>query len=368
MSLEIYLLPEFGWSIKGQHVFGPGSVFQGFIKLNLSPDLAEKADKVRIVFHANESVYTIARSKPLYNKQLFGSQRVILKRKTENDFDAAAQEIARPFIIQLPMVNFPPSSNIVSEAEGISYHTNFNLTAYLDQADGTNLLQSKKPILYMPLIETSALKNPMTFNIADNNNDENPITVKLTSLDYVPGDKISVLLSVNNNSSSSKKNIESITLKLYHIQTWSSQVSLSKGKINTKKLVASSSTSKINMSHFNDHGIESLLEIPLDAIPSFNYSPQFTSAYQILISIKQRGVIWSHGTELATIPIHIGTLGYGIHSPEKIKDYTAFRGVFDNPSELPALPVPQFLNQLEYEEALPVYEEQTVPPYQLAVV
>jgi hypothetical protein len=29
MSLEISLLPEFGWSIKDQHVFGPGSVFQG---------------------------------------------------------------------------------------------------------------------------------------------------------------------------------------------------------------------------------------------------------------------------------------------------------------------------------------------------
>lgn len=29
MSLEINLLPEFGWSIKNQSVYGPGSVFQG---------------------------------------------------------------------------------------------------------------------------------------------------------------------------------------------------------------------------------------------------------------------------------------------------------------------------------------------------
>lgn len=28
-SLSIELLPEFGWSIKGQPVYGPGSVFQG---------------------------------------------------------------------------------------------------------------------------------------------------------------------------------------------------------------------------------------------------------------------------------------------------------------------------------------------------
>jgi hypothetical protein len=31
-SLSIEILPEFGWSIKGQPVYGPGSVFQGKIK------------------------------------------------------------------------------------------------------------------------------------------------------------------------------------------------------------------------------------------------------------------------------------------------------------------------------------------------
>lgn len=29
MLLEINLLPEFGWSILNQPVYGPGSVFQG---------------------------------------------------------------------------------------------------------------------------------------------------------------------------------------------------------------------------------------------------------------------------------------------------------------------------------------------------
>lgn len=29
MSLEINLLPEYGWSIRDQPVYGPGSVFQG---------------------------------------------------------------------------------------------------------------------------------------------------------------------------------------------------------------------------------------------------------------------------------------------------------------------------------------------------
>jgi hypothetical protein len=259
------------------------------------------------------------------------------------------------------MVNFPPSSNIVSESEGISYHSNFNLTAYLDQADGTNLLKTQKPILYMPLIETNILKNPMTFNISDNDNNLSPITVKLTSLDYVPGDKISVFLSGKDNS---KRMIESLTLKLFHTQNWSSRISLSKGSVKAKTMVASSTT---KMGTFNE-GTEHLLEIPFDAIPSFNYSPQFTGGYQLSITIKHKGMIWSHGTELTSIPIHIGTLGYGIHSPEKIKDYTAFRGVFDDASDLPTLPVPQFLNQLEYEEALPVYEEQTLPSYELAVV
>jgi hypothetical protein len=30
-SLSIELLPEFGWSIKNQPVYGPGSVFQGIV-------------------------------------------------------------------------------------------------------------------------------------------------------------------------------------------------------------------------------------------------------------------------------------------------------------------------------------------------
>lgn len=29
MSLKIHLSPEFGWAINDQHVYGPGSVFQG---------------------------------------------------------------------------------------------------------------------------------------------------------------------------------------------------------------------------------------------------------------------------------------------------------------------------------------------------
>lgn len=32
MTIHLTLLPEFGWSINGQHVYGPGSVFQGKIK------------------------------------------------------------------------------------------------------------------------------------------------------------------------------------------------------------------------------------------------------------------------------------------------------------------------------------------------
>jgi hypothetical protein len=30
-SVSIELLPEFGWSINGQPVYGPGSVFQGIV-------------------------------------------------------------------------------------------------------------------------------------------------------------------------------------------------------------------------------------------------------------------------------------------------------------------------------------------------
>jgi hypothetical protein len=106
------------------------------------------------------------------------------------------------------------------------------------------------------------------------------------------------------------------------------------------------------------------LPIPVETTPSFSYSPIFSIGYQLQISIKQKK-IWSALLELPDIPITIGTLGYGIRSSQELKVYSAFKSVFDQGQDnTDTLPVPRYLQVVEYEDCLPPYEDQRLPLYE----
>ncbi|KAL9549452.1 hypothetical protein MBANPS3_005201 [Mucor bainieri] len=383
MSIEINLLPEFGWSIKNQPVYGPGSVFQGFVKLNATEEQLQKAERLRIVFHASESTYHSGYANPIYNQQLFGTQKVLWKRKDlQPPVDITpGTDISIPFIIQVPMVQFPPSANVMSEGDGLSYHSNFVLSAYLDQDQGkTNIIKTHKSIIYMPFIETSISKKPVhitTIDKTDNNSPESTpfVHVNMSSLDYVLGDTIKIGLDINNIP---RKAIESITTKLYQIQTWNRSSKKDKPLKNEKKikhLICQNTIKHHSTDATTQFNVNTSLDVPVDGLPTFTYGPVFSLAYTLQISLKRKGKLWSHDFDLADIPIKVGTLGYGIRSSEEIEFYSTFKNVFEQQSEeasssapaANALPVPRFLDVIEYEESLPLYTDDRLPIYETAV-
>ncbi|KAI8642398.1 hypothetical protein BD408DRAFT_432343 [Parasitella parasitica] len=385
MSLEINLLPEFGWSMKNQPVYGPGSVFQGFVKLsNATEEQLQKADKLRIVFHASESTYHSGYVTPTYSKQFFGTQKILWKRKDR----MTNPESSFPFIIQIPMVQFPPSANVISQKEGLSYHSNFVLSAYLDQDQGrVNIIKSHKSIIYMPFIETSISKKPISITTIDRTENSSSETaplvhVNLSSLDYVLGDTLHVTLSINNIP---KKTIESISTRLYQIQTWNKTSKKEKSTRNERKLkhIISQSVVKNQSNEITSQfTVDTSLDIPVDSLPTFTYSPVFSLSYVLKVNIKRRGKLWSYDSDLAEVPIKIGTLGYGIRSSEETELYSTFKTAFEQQfesagssseaSSLPltsstTLPAPRFLDVVEYEESLPVYTDDRLPKYETEI-
>lgn len=361
--------------------------------MNATEEQLEKAERLRIVFHASESTYNSGYANPTYNKQLFGTQKILWKRKCIQTPTNLTPEtdISIPFIIQIPMVQFPPSANVISEGEGLSYHSNFVLSAYLDQdQDKANIIKTHKPIIYMPFIETSISKKPIHITAFDKTDNSSPETspsvhVNMTSLDYVLGDTIQITLSINNIP---KKSIESISTKLYQLQTWNRTSRKEKSFRNERKLkhlISQNIFKNQSNETISQYTMSTSLEVPVDGLPTFTYGPVFSLAHMLKISIKRKRKLWSYDFDLADIPIKVGTLGYGIHSSEEIEFYSTFKTAFDQQSETASsstevpststmtiatattLPVPRFLDVIEYEESLPVYTDDRLPMYEIVI-
>lgn len=350
------------------------------------------------MFHATESTYNTSYLQPTYSKQLFGSQKFLWLRKETQPTDniTANVDITIPFIIQMPMVQFPPSANIVSKDEGLSYHMNFTLTAYLDQSSGENILKTSKPIIYMPFIETNISKKPMIITTSSNtstsdvNTAQPSISVNIHSLDYIPGENIPLSLTFQNIL---KKSVESITIKLMEVRTWNKISPSYKGKgckngkklkqqVIQKSIPFATTPNTESSSEFINCPFNLSIDIPSETLPSFTYGAVFSLSYVLKISVKRKGKLMSHNYELTDIPITIGTLGYGIKTSQEIKVYSIFKGVFDDDnvahnnsdnqpvsegSSSATLPVPKFLDAIEYEDSLPVYIEEKLPAYDTVI-
>lgn len=344
-----------------------------------------------MVFHATESAYSAGYTTPVYHNQLFGSQKVLWKKKNMETPSVIIPNanVSIPFIIQIPMVQFPPSSNVVTEGDGLSYHCNYVLSAYLEgqTQQNSNILQVHKTITYMPFIETRISKRPVSITTFESKSASNlessstyahsdlpSIHASLASLDFVPGDSIPLTITVQNIQ---KKSVESLTVKLSQIQTWNRSAYNRKGKTyqgekKMKQVVTQHDVSLVSEVNDMITPISISLETASDILPSFSYSPVFSIKYQLQITMKRKGKLWSSNLELMEIPINIGTLGYGIRSSEEIKIYSSFKSVFRSQEQQqgetsnildPVLPVPKFLDVVEYEESLPVYSNDKLPPY-----
>ncbi|CEI99864.1 hypothetical protein RMCBS344292_13943 [Rhizopus microsporus] len=194
IDIHIELLPEFGFTVQNEPVYGPGSVFQGIVHLKLK-EVPVAADKIILTFRGaenataihNGSYFIVPLLKKNKKKHFFGMQQSLWQR-TREDCLLAETEYHFPFTIQMSVTQFPPS------LEHKLYQSKFILTAKLIRSAFTlPTMMTQKEINYMPFIETSLLKKPV---ITTKNNNTKPfVTVKLHSLEYVPGDTIPITIT-----------------------------------------------------------------------------------------------------------------------------------------------------------------------------
>ncbi|KAG0166125.1 hypothetical protein DFQ28_004912 [Apophysomyces sp. BC1034] len=336
-QISISLLPEFGWAIKGEPVYGPGSVFQGAVHLQLAHPV--QADRIRLVFQAIESIPSFEVSPGIiraHRHQIFGVQQVLWDSK------GAAQRLSDksyrfPFTIQMPIVNFPPS------AEHEHYRCRFQLSAYLDCRPVA--LVTRKTVAYMPFLETCLLKSPL---VRTATRGDLTAKVQLYALDYVPGDPATVPVQV---SLPKKSPATRVSVKLYQI----TKCLVSKDVPKLTKVVASvvepiESSSTVT------------LPIPIDITPSLCYSNLASVTYRLHIGIERKGM-FTPSLKFEDIPVTIGTLGYGIRSADDLQVYTIFSEHLKESNTSNTMPAPQFMRSIEYEDALPLYEPNCLPAY-----
>ncbi|RCI01725.1 hypothetical protein CU098_010700 [Rhizopus stolonifer] len=357
--ISIELLPEFGWSIKDQAVYGPGSVFQGFVKLNMK---ALDVERVRLVFYATETIppFDIAPGVMRTSRHtLFSIQQVLWESKDQALKVDTNSDCSLPFTIQMPMVQFPPS---ISHSV---YECLFQLIAIVDTPASLQKkampIKTEIPVICMPFIETSILKTPL---LLESQNGRLSARIKMATKDFVPCDFVSIGLHVDsaNNGKKRSNTLQYVTVQLKLIQTM--QIRVFDDIPDQTKTVASAAQKLLLISRLNGNSsycdADLSLKIPADVTPSYNYGRLVQISYKLQVSVEQKGPmggIWNYMVSIDDIPMTIGTLGHGIRSSNELQMYSSCEQ--RNSDML----VPKFMKAIEYEDALPVYDPCRLPDY-----
>ncbi|KAL0080199.1 hypothetical protein J3Q64DRAFT_1680670 [Phycomyces blakesleeanus] len=350
-TMKINLVSEHG-TTSDQTFYCPGSVIQGSVSLSFS----KKVDptRVRLVFEASEGINLSTATPGAVSNRLNNLFRVqsTLWEKNESD-QLTESDYTFPFNIQLPMVQFPPSM------DEITYRCVYRLTAYLDLSKSRQgiITLAQKKINFVPFIETAILKSPLTEEITRNGI---RMVTKLTSLNYVSGDKIPISLRF----STAKNKPVSLSIKLSQIINF---ITDEEYPLEKTTMVSSSRVLAAGTTYH-----ETCLEIPSDTSPTFDYGRMISVSYILKITMGHKycaGLLQSSEVSVE-LPIHIGTLGCGIRPPDDLKMYTIFlksssARSSDSTSDfgLEPIPPPRFLKLVEYENALPVYTPERLPDY-----
>ncbi|KAI8889071.1 hypothetical protein K501DRAFT_239372 [Backusella circina FSU 941] len=352
-DVSIHLLPEFGWSMSNQLVYGPGSVFEGsFVKLNLTQSV--QIERIRLAFHASEAIPYFEVGPGLIRatkKAIFGVQSYLWECKNQCTlFDQP--EYNYPFIIQIPLIQFPPSF------KHEVYVVQYQLIAIVDMRD-RGRIQTSIPLRYMPFIETNLLKSPALITEKRNDLEAN---LRLIANKFLPGDKVNIHLSVNNISKRKGPHFITVNIKMKQVL----HISAFDDIPDSTTVVASTSTKLllIETEQAHHYKSEATLSLPLsdEMTPTLDYGNLSSISYYLDVNIEKGGKlggILNYKLQLKDIPITIGTLGNGIRSSDEINIYSDV----ENSTEL----APKFLKAAEYEDALPVYESSRLPSYEFVL-
>lgn len=321
-------------------------------------------------------------------KQFFGSQKYIWNSKYQEDLTVMKKH-SFPFIIQLPMVQFPPTmdfpnykcyyiiSAYIDEKDNSNNNNNNNNNDTLDRVNINGLKEYNQPIIYMPFLETCLFKTPLTQLIppkikSKNNKDQHlsidqHIKITTYALDYVPGDSIKLKLVVPNYFFQLNNDCAFSSMSMELIQTVESSNQIHRSIISNKQ-ISLSSLLPTTASSSSSYKIIKELEFPLssDLTPSITFSNAVSVSYSLNIQFHENktNLLSFFTTSSAQhyklqLPIRVGTLGYGIRPSEELQVYSIFKTTFEKNNmddSRPLLPHPTFLQHVEYEESLPVYE------------
>ncbi|KAI8092864.1 uncharacterized protein BX664DRAFT_384376 [Halteromyces radiatus] len=367
MSLSIHLLPEFGWSVRGQPVFGPGSVFQGHVELSLSQTLM--MDRVRLVFQGQEALVPfhitpgVLRAK---HTPLFAVQQTLWESKDGlRSLDADTYKFS--FTVQMPQIQYPPTM------DNETYKCSFKLIAVVEEQSSTGpsgyntLFYSEESMLYMPFVETQLLKQPLVSKQQDS---DLTLTTRLHALCYVPGDCIlgSLTISSTSSSSSSSKKQLDVSLQVYQTITplvfddipSSVRIVASTSKKLSPVYVSSSKSSSSSSSVTYSSSLE--LDLPDNLTPTFTYGALCSVTYRLVLTVKRKGPLGMWAQELTKEwPLTVGTLGAGVRSCSDLLVYCADSTTTEQLR-------PKFMKAVEYEDALPLYDSDRLPDYQAHTV
>ncbi|EPB82659.1 hypothetical protein HMPREF1544_10605 [Mucor circinelloides 1006PhL] len=384
-SVSIEILPEFGWSIGNERLFGPGTLFQGHVVVRCKEHSA-RATRLRMHFQGVEAMLTydvgpgIIRTN---SNQLFGVRHTLWKKLDDDDGLDAMTTYKFLFTIQMPFVQFPPSMH------HDYYRCTYKLSAFLDPSLGYGEVpvMSQRCINYIPLTETRLLKTPLYLKDLKSKRKQVPssnmpsVTVKLNSVEYLSGDTVQAAICpqfTGSNSSSCNVYDYHVTMNLYQISTFSADsVPILSQLVDTQ-----SHHIEVQDSNKNNE-FRVALKLKEDLPPSFEYSKIMTLAYKLKVKvyIKKRRTSFSltvtqnkpaegsrklkemmtnlpwPSTAMSTFEtdIVVGTLSRGVRAGEDLQEYTSFRT-----SQVPS---PKFIKHIEYEDELPRYESTRLPSY-----
>ncbi|CAO3652728.1 unnamed protein product [Mucor fragilis] len=363
VSISIELLPEFGFTVQDEPVYGPGSVFQGIVHLRMK-ESPVAADRIVLTFRGAEHATAVHDGikflVPLIKNPFFGMQQTLWQR-TRDDCLLTESHYQFPFTIQMPMIQFPPSM------DHALYQCKFDLSAKLIRTTFTlPTVLTQRTISYMPFIETSLLKQP---NIEEGYHNGLYASAQLHSLAYVPGDSIPITVVTSRRHASKKKKtdedqpaeVNSILLELCEKVELVQSRAVSITRVVASTLYKTNSKGhKYSMTKTRNGGgaeYQVALPLPVDLTPSINYSKVVRVSYTLRIKIKSSqcalmGTFFNSVVDME-LPLKIGTLGYGIRASQDLQVYYV-----DTENS------PRFLRSLEYEESLPLYESSRLPSYQ----
>ncbi|KAG0740679.1 hypothetical protein G6F57_005886 [Rhizopus arrhizus] len=348
-SVFIELLPEFGWSIDNKAVYGPGSILQGYVKLKTIYPLPIKT--VRIAFYADEAMIT---GSIMTAKHTLFSTQTTLWDSTQ---DKSLLSNHLPFIIQMPMIQFPPS------LKARIYQCNYQLVAIVDTSCNT-AIKRKIPVRCMPFIQTNRLTTPLILSTKDS---LLFVQLKMTAAEFVPGDIIPLNLHVRYHldPKQQKRRSRCVVVRLQIIQTIS--VKIFDNVSDYQQIVASHKSSILTSDDDNDNADDENhleLQVPTDLPSSCDYGNMVNISYRLQVSIEQRGPlggIWNDIVQFKDLPIKIGTLTYGVQPSRQLKYYSQYK-VVDN--KVTGVPYPTFMKFIEHDDVLPPYDSVRLPSYE----